>query len=214
MDIRTESPADHAAVEALTREAFWNVYGPGCFEHWLVSVLRHAPAFVPELSLVAEEGGRIIGHAMHTKARILTDSGAEAEVLCLGPISVLPEAQRQGIGGRLIAEARERARALGYRAIALCGDPAYYGRHGFIPAETKGIRTADDRYAAALQVCELFEGALDGLGGRYEEDGAFALDEAAAEAFDRQFPPKEKLTGTPSQMRFLELVSQSRPASA
>lgn len=210
--LRTEQPADYRETENVTREAFWNHFSPGCNEHYLLHVMRDNPAFVPELDLVAEYDGRIVGNVVCMKAAIHGDDGVKYEVLSLGPISVLPEYQRKGIGGRLIGRTRELAREMGFRAVLLCGDPDYYLYQGFVPAELLGIRTADDMYAMALHVCELYEGALSGVRGRYVEDSAYEVDEAAAEVFDRDFPAKEKVRGTASQARFDEIVVVRRPA--
>lgn len=210
--IRQELPTDYAETEALTREAFWNQYAPGCSEHYLLHILRDSPAFVPELDLVAVHQGRVIGNVVCVRAVLHGDDGRDVPVLTLGPLSVLPEFQSRGVGGQLIQAVRERARELGYPAILLCGAPAYYVRQGFLPAESLGIRTADNQYLPALQVCELTEGALAGAAGRYCEDAVYSIDEADAAAFDRQFPPRERVTGTPSQQRLLELVAQARPA--
>ena len=214
MDItlRPETPADYRETENVTREAFWNHYAPGCCEHYLLHVLRDSPAFVPELDLVAVHDGRIVGNVVSMRALLHGDDGRDYEVLSLGPISVLPEYQRQGIGGRLIERTRELARAMGFRAILLCGDPDYYLYQGFVPAEMLGIRTADNMYATALHVCELYENALTGTGGRYVEDAVYEVDESAAEAFDRGFPPKEKAAGVGAQKRFEEIVALRRPA--
>lgn len=205
-------PADYRQTENLTREAFWNHYSPGCCEHYLLHVMRDSPAFVPELDVVAECDGRIVGNAVCMRAVVDTDDGAQYEVLTLGPISVLPEYQFKGIGSRVIEYVRSQAREMGFRAILLCGDPDYYLYQGFIPAEMVGIRTANNMYATALHVCELYEGALDGIRGRYVENGVYEVDQSAAEAFDRDFPAKEKVAGTPSQKRFEELVTLRRTA--
>lgn len=210
--LRTEQPADYRETENVTREAFWNHFSPGCNEHYLLHVMRDSLAFVPELDLVAEHDGRIVGNVVCMKAAIHGDDGVKYEVLSLGPISVLPEYQRKGIGGRLIGRTRELAREMGFRAVLLCGDPDYYLYQGFVPAELLGIRTADDMYAMALHVCELYEGALSGVRGRYVEDSVYEVDETAAEVFDRDFPAKEKVRGTASQARFDEIVVVRRPA--
>ena len=210
--LRTEQPADYRETENVTREAFWNHFSPGCNEHYLLHVMRDSPAFVPELDLVAEHDGRIVGNVVCMKGVIHGDDGVKYEVLSLGPISVLPEYQRQGIGGRLISRTRELARELGFRALLLCGDPDYYLYQGFVPAEMLGIRTADNMYAMALHVCELYDGALSGIWGRYVEDSAYEVDETAAEVFDREFPAKGKVVGTESQRRFDEIVVVRRPA--
>lgn len=215
MDIklRAEQPADYRETENVTREAFWNHFSPGCNEHYLLHVMRDSPAFVPELDIVAECDGRIVGNVVCMKGVIEGDDGMKYEVLTLGPISVLPEYQRKGIGGKLIERVREVAREMGFRAVLLCGDPDYYLYQGFVPAELLGIRTVDDMYAMALHVCELSEGALSGVRGRYVEDAAYEIEESAAEAFDRGFPAKEKVRGTASQARFDEIVVARRPAN-
>lgn len=212
IEVRRERPEDRRAVEELTREAFWNQYAPGCCEHYLAHVLRDCPAFLPELDLVAESEGRIVGNVMAVRGVLHEDSGGRREVVTIGPISVVPDCQRQGVGARLLAEAKRAARGLGYGALLLCGDPAYYGKQGFVPAERFGIRTEDNCYADALQAFELSEGALRGARGRYCEDAAYRVSTEEAEAFDRQFPWKEKRSGTPGQLRFLEVVALRRRA--
>lgn len=209
--LRPEQPADYRETETVTREAFWNHFGPGCDEHYLVHIMRGCPAFVPPLDVVALDGDKIVGNVMYMKGLIQADDAREYEVLSLGPISVLPGWQGKGIGGRLIEHTRALARDMGYRAILLLGDPDFYTRQGFVPAETRGIRTADDMYAAALHVCQLYEGAL--AGGRYFEDAIYEVDAAAAAAFDKGFPPKERVTGTPTQERFNQVVAMRRKAS-
>ena len=208
--IRLELPADHRETENVTREAFWNYYEPGCNEHYLLSIMRDSPAFVPELDFVAVYKDRIVGNAVYAKSVIKADDGAEYGVLGLGPISVVPEVQSKGIGGRLIEHTKQIARNMGTRAILLYGDPLYYSRHGFVSAESFDIRTPDNMYAEALQVCELYENALAGSSGCYFEDEVYEIDEVAAAEFDKTFPPKEKVCGTASQKRFLELVNSRR----
>lgn len=209
--LRPETPADYREAENVTREAFWNHYSPGCNEHYLLHVMRGSPAFVPELDFVAELDGRIVGHVACTKAFVEGDDGRRHEVLCLGPVSVLPEFQRRGIGGRLIECTRETARDMGFRAVLLYGDPDYYLYQGFVPAELLGIRTADNMYAMALHVCELYDGALSGVAGRFVEDAIFDIDEAAAGFFDREFSAKEKVAGVGAQQRFEELAAARKP---
>ena len=214
MDIilRTEQSCDYRETEEVTREAFWNYHSPGCDEHYLIHIMRGCAAFLPELDIVAVCGGKIVGNVVCLKSLILTDTGNECEVLSLGPISVLPEFQGRGIGSRLIAHTQNLARKMGYRAILLYGDPNYYTRHGFVAAETLGIRTSDNMYAVPLHVCELYENALLDMRGRYFEDDIYNVDAVAAEAFDKLFPPKEKIKGTPSQSRFDELVALRKTA--
>ena len=143
----------------------------------------------------------------------MADDGNQYEVLSLGPISVLPEYQQQGIGGRMIALTKKLASEMGFRAILLCGDPDYYLRQGFIPAETLGIRTEDNMYATALHICELYDNALANVKGRYIEDKIYQIDKSAANEFDKRFPPKEIVVGTPSQKRFNQIVVMQKKAN-
>ncbi len=213
LEIRLERPEDYRAVEELTREAFWNVYAPGCCEHYLVHILRADPAFLQELDFAAVADVVPIGSVMAAKGTILCDSGGRREVVTIGPLSVVPGYQRRGAGARLLEQVRRAARAQGYGALFLCGDPAYYRKQGFVPAARFGVRTEDNFYAEALHACELKTDVLRGARGRYCEAPVYAVDEAAAEAFDRQFPKKEKLRGTPSQQRFLEIAAQRQTAN-
>lgn len=214
MDIklRPEAAADYRETESIIRDAFFNHFVPGCCEHYLMHIMRGHPDFLPEFDFVALDGDRIIGNVVYAKAVINGDDGKEYKVLSLGPLAVLPEYQRRGIGSRLIAHTKNLAREAGYRAILLYGDPDYYFRQGFSPAEKSGIRTADDMYADALLVCELYENALSGVKGRYVESTVYEIDESAAAEFDKGFPFKEKISGINMQKKFETLVTMRRKA--
>ena len=138
--IRRETPADYAAVENLTREAFWNVYRPGCTEHYVVHVLRRDSDFVPELDLVMERDGQLVGHILYMRAKIVADDGREIPMMTFGPISIRPNLQRQGLGKYLLDHSMERARELGAGALCIEGNIDFYGKSGFVVAGTKGIR--------------------------------------------------------------------------
>lgn len=138
--IRLEQTSDYRETEEVVREAFWNVYSPGCTEHYLLHTMRGSSGFVRELDFVAESGGRIIGAAVSQKGYILGDDGNRYGVLTLGPIAVLPSFQHRGTGRALIEHTRAAAAEKGYRAILLCGDPEYYRNVGFTAAEHYGIR--------------------------------------------------------------------------
>lgn len=208
--VRPEREGDRRAAEELTREAFWNLYVPGCSEHYLLHLLRDSGAFIGALDWVAEKDGRVVGSIVYSHAQILGDDGQAHAAITFGPVAVLPALKGQGIGSLLIRRTLEEARKLGHQAVLIYGDPAYYARFGFQGAERFDIRTHDDFFADALQALELAPGALSGCSGRFSEDGIFNIDEAAAEAFDRNFTPKEKLTGLPSQARFLEVAGRRR----
>ena len=209
--LRPETTADHGAVETLTREAFWNLHGPGCDEHYLVHILRHSDAFIPALDYVALRQGEIVGTIMYAKSHIALDEGGELPVITFGPVSVLPEVQKQGVGRKLITHTLTLAAQMGYSAVLIYGDPAYYSRVGFRPAENFGIGSENNEYCAALQAAELLPGALQNAAGRFIEGSVYHIDEAAAAAFDQSFPPKAKHSGTPSQLRFHEVVAMRRP---
>lgn len=210
-NLRLEQSADYRNVEELTREAFWNHYVPGCNEHYLLHIMRDCGAFIRELDIVAEIDGEIVGNIVYTKAKILGDDGISREVLSFGPVSVLPAFWEKGIGSALIEYTIVRAKESGYRAILIYGDPAYYKRFGFIPAETFGIGTPDNMYAEPLQALELWEGALSGCNGRFFEDAIYGVDEDAAAEFDTTFPHKELQDDLPSQERFRYLLGLRRP---
>ncbi len=193
--IRPETAADFQEVEHLTREAFWNVYRPGCTEHFVLHQYRTLPDFIPELSLVLEQSGRICAHIMYSRAEILCDTGRKLPILIFGPVSVLPEKQRQGLGSALIRHSLEKARALGGGAVAITGNPGYYARFGFTDAKSRGIF-----YAAVPRteptpfflIRELQEGYLTGVTGSYTDPEGYFVRDEDVDAFDALFPPKQK----------------------
>ncbi len=167
--IRPETPADFRAVETLVRNAFWNVYRPGCMEHFVLHTLRNDPDFVPELSLVLEQSGVLLGQAAGVRANIALQNGGTLPVLNLGPLCIAPSHQRQGLGRRLLNTLLEKAAALGFGAAVLEGDPAFYGPSGFVPGKTVGVRYADDPTAEYFLIKELRPGFLAGVRGTYRD---------------------------------------------
>lgn len=204
--IKNENKSDYRIVEELTREAFWNVYVPGCREHFILHNPRSSIDFIPELSFVAEKEGQIVGHIAYSRGVVKDNQGTEKEVISFGPISVLPEFQKQGIGSALIVHTVNIAKAMGYQSIFIYGDPRYYSRFGFRSAEKYDIKTADDKFAVALQALELKTGALNEVPGRFIESAAFDADMTKFEEFDATFPHKEKAE-TDSQREFRVMVS-------
>ncbi len=197
--IRSEKPQDFRQTEFLTREAFWDVYKPGCDEHLIVHKLRNSPAFVEPLDLVACEGDRVIGNIMYSKARVMEDSGISHGVLCLGPIAVLPGHQRRGIGGRLIRESLSLAADLGFNGVFLMGSPAYYPRFGFRNAAEFRVVAFDGKSHDYFMGLELAPERLRGVSGRFFEDGIFHVEPGELEEFEKLFPKKEKHV-TPTQL--------------
>lgn len=203
VEIRPERAEDFRTVEELTRDAFWNVYVPGAQEHFVLHQLRKSPAFMPELDLVAEKAGQIVGHIIYTRARLKGEAG-EYEILTFGPVSVDPAWQGQGLGAALIEYSLQRAADLGHKGVVIYGHPDYYRRFGFENSRRFGISAADGRYMKALLAREFFPGALQGIAGRFFEDAAFQTDPQAFAAFEETFPPKEK-KATESQKEFTEM---------
>ena len=191
--IRSETPADYRIVENLTREAFWNIYRPGCLEHYVLHTFRTDPAFVPELDLVMELNGEIIGHVMYVRSAIQTDDGHEVPIMTFGPISIAPTYQRHGLGKQLLDLSMEKAREMGAGALAITGNIDFYGKSGFVVSKTLGIRYADDPEADYFLIAELEPGFLNGISGTYKDPAGYFVDEKEAEKFDSAFLPKEKL---------------------
>lgn len=191
--IRKETPADYRTVENLTREAFWNVYRPGCTEHYVLHQFRDRPDFVPELDLVMEVDGVIIGHVMYARSAIKTDDGKTVPIMTFGPISIAPEFKRQGYGTILLRYSMEKARQMGAGALAITGNIGFYGKSGFVVSKARGVRYEDDPDAEYFLIAELEPGFLDGISGTYKDPNGYFVDEQEADAFDATFPPKEKL---------------------
>ena len=194
--IRLEKESEHRQVEALVREAFWNVFRPGASEHYVLHVLRDDPAFVKELDFVLERDSELIGQNMFMRTVIDADGGRVIDVLTMGPICIAPEWKRKGYGKRLLDHSLARATALGYGAVLFEGNIAFYGKSGFDYASKFGIRYHDlpeDADASFFLCKELIPGYLDGITGVYRTPQGYYVDDADVEAFDRSFPPKEKL---------------------
>ena len=192
IQIRSETESDYRAVEALTREAFWNVHVPGCNEHFLLHELRNSADFIPALDFVAEADGRLVGNIVYSRASVTDGAGGQCEVVSFGPVSVLPEYQKRGVGSALIRHTLNIAGDMGFPAVLIYGDLRYYSRFGFRCAERYDISSADGKFSVALLALPLRPGGLGGITGRFEESPAFNIDEAAAEVFDAAFPKKEK----------------------
>ena len=194
--IRPEREDEHREVENLIREAFWNVYRPGCLEHYVIHVLRNDPAFVPKLDFVMEKDGELIGQNMFMRAEIAADDGRRVPIMTMGPICVAPAYKRQGYGKRLLDFSLEKAAALGCGALCFEGNIAFYGKSGFTYASEFGIRYRGlpEGADASFFLCrELIPGYLAGITGEYGPPDGYLVDEREAEEFDKSFPPKEKL---------------------
>ena len=194
--IRQEKKEEYREVENLVREAFWNVYRPGCSEHLVIHVLRDDPAFVKELDLVMEKDGELIGQNMFMRTVIDADDGRVIPVLTMGPIGIRPDCKRQGYGKKLLDYSLEKAAAMGFGAVLIEGNIDFYGRSGFSHARDFGIRYHDlpeDADDSFFLCTELIPGYLNGITGIYRTPQGYYVDDADVEEFDKAFPPREKL---------------------
>ncbi len=191
---------DFAITENITREAFWNVYKPGCSEHLVLNKLRKSQSYIKELDLVAMNNNQVVGHIISTKAKVVDSLNKEYEVLCVGPLSVLPDFQKKGIGGKLMKESIKIAKRLGFQGMILFGNPDYYHRFGFRNAKEFEITTKDYQNFEPFMALELFKNALIDVKGRFVEDESFNVDEDELIEFEKQFPYKEKLV-TDTQLK-------------
>lgn len=200
--IRNELPEDFSDVENLVRESFWNVYRPGCLEHYVLHVLRDDPDFVKELDFVMLEDGEIIGQNMFMHAQIDADDGRIIPIMTMGPICIRNDLKRNGYGKILLDYSLIKAKELGASALCFEGNIDFYGKSGFRYASEFGIRyhgltETDD---ASFFLCkELVPGYFDNITGVYKTPEGYFVDPDEAEYFDAQFPPKEKLV-LPSQL--------------
>lgn len=199
--IRKETEADYAAVESMTRDAFYNFYVPGCVEHYLVHIMRAHEDFIPELALVLELDGEIIGNMMYTKASLTDEAGEKKNILTFGPICIKPAYQRRGYGKMLMGRSFERARELGYDVIVIFGAPMNYVSSGFVSCKRHNICLEGDRYPAAMLVKELKPNALDGRKWYYHDSPVMAIREEDAAAYDNTLEKREKIY-QPSQEEF------------
>ena len=194
--IRLEKKEEQREVENLVRESFWNVYRPGCLEHYVLNQLREDPAFVRELDFVMELDGKLIGQNIFMKAVIKSDDVKDIDICTMGPICISPELKRKGYGKILLDYSLERAKEYGFKAICFEGNIDFYGKSGFKPASEFGVRYhgLPEGEDASFFLCkELIPGYLDGIRGEYATPSGYFVDETAVEEFDKEFPYKEKL---------------------
>ena len=194
--IRFENKGEYREVENLIRESFWNVYRPGCSEHYVIHVLREDPAFVKELDFVMEKDGCLIGQNMFMRTVINADDGRDVEVLTMGPICITPELKRRGYGKMLLDYSLEKAAELGFGAVLFEGNIDFYGKSGFDYASKFGIRYHDlpEGSDASFFLCkELVPGYLNDVTGVYQTPKGYYVDDSDVEEFDKNFPPKQKL---------------------
>ena len=160
--IRQEKPSDYKTVFNLIEAAFKNEPYSDNKEQLLVEKLRGSDEFIPELSLVAELNGEIIGHILLTKIKIISENRS-FESLALAPVSVKPKYQKKGVGGQLIIESHKRADALGYRSIVLLGHENYYPKFGYELTSKYNIKIHFDAPDENCKFIELKKKVLQGV---------------------------------------------------
>lgn len=196
MEIRLENEKDYFEVENLTREAFWNVYRPGCFEHYILHKLRNDKCFVKELDYVIEEDNKIIANIVYAKGNLKLEDGSVQDILLFGPVSVLPEYQHKGYGEKLIKYTMQKAKELGYNEIVITGNPDYYKKYGFQSASKyeiyyEGVDKNEE--LPVFMVCVLNNEHNDIPKGIYSDPKCYLeIDENELEEFDKKFPYKLK----------------------
>lgn len=193
--IRLETENDYRNTENLAREAFWNVYKPGCVEHYVLHTFRSRPEFVPQLDFVMEKDGKLIGQVMYVRTALQKDDGSQLPIMTLGPIGIHPDYKRQGYGKILLDYSMEKAAAMGAGALCFEGNLDFYGKSGFVVASTMGIHYEGEPRDAVVPyfLCkELKKGYLAGVSGTYRTPQGYFVDDKATEVFDQGFPVKEK----------------------
>lgn len=190
--IRLEQSDDCSPVEALTREAFWNLFRPGCDEHYVTHLIRCHEDFLPDLTFVAEVDGQIVGSIVYTRSWVVNGQGERVETATFGPLCVHPAWQRQGVGAALIGHTRVLAAQKGYPAILILGDPHNYCKHGFRTGRDVNVCTADGRYPLGLLALELRPDFFAGHTWTFHTSPVFEFDPTAVDVYDARFPPKEK----------------------
>ena len=199
--IRNERKSDYETVEKITREAFYNLYVPGCTEHYLVHIMREHEDFIPELDFVLELDGDIIGNVMYTKSKLTDESGNQKEILTFGPLSILPGYQRMGYGKMLLEHSFEKAVAMGYDTIVIFGSPTNYVSRGFQSCKKYQVSVDNGKYPAAMMVKELVPNVLAGKKWVYRDSPVMAVNEEDAQRYDDTLEKLEKKY-QPSQDEF------------
>jgi len=192
VNIRLETIDDYLKVEELTREAFWNLYVPGCDEHYLCHILRDHKDFIRELDYVAEIEGNVIGSIMYTKSYLLNDDLGKVPIVSFGPLCVHPEYQRKGIGAALIEKTKNIVEKMYIPAIIIYGDPHNYCKHGFKNGIDYQVSDMDGEFPLGLLVLELKHGFFGREKWKAIQSDVFKFDHEEALEFDKNFKEKEK----------------------
>ena len=201
IELRLERPEDFFEVEMLAREAFWNLFVPGCDEPYLMHQLRTHRDFIPELDYVATLNGKIVGNIMYSRSRLVAEDKSTLPCVTFGPISVHPHYQRKGIGKLLMRKTFELVSQTDAVAIVIWGMPKNYVSCGFKNCKDYNISIMPGKFPTCLLVQELKPGILGEVFYTFSDSEVFAVDQQAAAEYDKKFPPKERFS-TPSQEEF------------
>lgn len=192
MIIRNEKAEDYRTVEEMIKRTFWNLSVPGCNEHYFAHKVRESEDYIPELDFVLEEDGKIIGHILYVKAKLIAADGTEKDILSFGPFTIEPAYQRKGYGRKLLEHSFEAAKGMGYTAVVIFGNPENYVCYGFKNCKRYHVCLEEDIYPVALMVKELEDGTLSDKNWKYIESPAHDLDGSGFEEFDSSFEQMEK----------------------
>ena len=190
--VRNEKVEDKRRVEEVAREAFWNLYYPGCEEHAVINKLRGYKDFIPELTFVIEVDGEIVGSIFYSHSKIISKDGTEYNTISFGPVSILPSLHRKGIGRKLITHSIEEAKKLGYKGVLTLGYEYHYKPYGFVGGKKYSISMEDGKFYKGLLALPLYEGALDNISGYVSFSKGLEVTQDEVEEFDKLFEYKEK----------------------
>lgn len=204
--IRHEEPEDFKVVEEVAREAFWNLYFPGCEEHFVIHKMRQHCDFISDLSFILQVDGETAGGIFYTHSKIIAEDKREYATISFGPVFIAPQYQRKGLGRKLITHSIRLARENGHRAIITLGYPKHYEPYGFMGGKRYGLAMADGKFYIGLLVLPLYPDALKEISGIVAFSDVFEIDPQEVEEFDRSFPAKEKRV-QPSQKEYDAVVA-------
>jgi len=192
INIRHERSEADAHCIRVTREAFYNLYFPGCSEHLVVHNIRNHEDHIKELSYIIEVDGEIAGSIYYTHSKVVGWDGTETKTISFGPVSIDPKYHRMGLGRKLITHSIEEAKRLGYNAILTLGYPYHYETYGFEGGKKYNIAMEDGKFYKGLLVLPLYKDVLKGVSGYAKFSDALEATEEEIESFDATFPKKER----------------------
>ncbi len=195
IEIRLVRENEYKEVENVVRNSFWNVFRPGCVEHFILHKARENNWLVRALDYCITKDDKIIGHIMYSHANILLDNGFDKDILVLGPVCILPEEQRKGYGQKLVQTTLSLALKYGYSAVAVVGNPKFFEKLGFEPAKNFNLyysKLDRNKPTPFFLVKELQTGFFDDTSADFEPSEVFAVTMDEVENFDKEFETKQK----------------------